>query len=97
MTAEAIMPPKSVEDINLYNELLFEQGYSHEAFRILRRDNQISWTPPTEMTKGSWNLVKYQDVLYVSRHPELFSSEKGIVQYEPLEETDATAPGAGNG
>lgn len=97
MTAEAVLPPKSVEDINLNDELLFERGFSHEAFSILRREDPISWTPATEDVKGHWNLVKYQDVLFVSRHPELFSSEKGIVQYEPVEETEQTAAAAGNG
>ncbi len=87
----------SLADINLNDETLFEQGLSHEAFRILRNEDPISWTPPTDQAKGHWNLVKYEDVLHVSRHPELFSSERGIIQFEPLNPDEAMAAATGNG
>lgn len=86
----------SLADINLNDESLFEQGLSHEAFRILRKEDPISWTPPTDQAKGHWNLVKYEDVLHVSRHPELFSSEKGIVQFEPINVEEALAAATGD-
>ncbi len=94
MTAETAL---TLADINLNDETLFESGLSHEAFRILRRENPISWTPAEERIKGHWNLVKYEDVLQVSRHPEIFSSERGIVQYEPINPEDATQAANGNG
>ena len=98
MTTETAL---SLVDINLNDDELFARGLSHQAFKILRRENPISWTPATEKVKGHWNLVKYEDVLHVSRHPELFSSERGIVQYEPVNADDpsaaASAAAAGNG
>ncbi len=94
MTTEAAL---SLADINLNDEELFERGLAHQAFKILRREEPISWTPGNDEVKGHWNLVKYEDVLHVSRHPEIFSSERGIVQYEPVNAYEASAASAGNG
>jgi len=65
-------------DIDLMDEQLFERGDAHEAFRILRREAPVHWNPGTEEMNGFWSLTKYEDVLFVSRHPELFISSKGI-------------------
>ena len=96
MTTDTI-GPLTLETINLGNELLFEEGRSHEAFTILRRENPISWQEGDEQMKGWWNLVRYADVLHVSRNPLMFSSEKGIVSFEPVNEEDASAAANGNG
>ena len=58
-----------------------------EAFAILRRDNPVCWhhpmesdlLPPEENTRGFWSLTKYDDIRYASRHPEIFSSEGGVI------------------
>lgn len=93
----AVELPLTVDNINLMDDELFETGHSTEAFRILRNERPVSWTPGNEHTKGVWNLVKFEDVMHVSRHPELFSSEQGIVQYEPTNMDEATAAADGNG
>lgn len=93
----AVSESLTLEDINLNDETLFENGLAHQAFRILRRDNPVSWTPENEEVVGHWNFVRYEDVLTCSRHPEVFSSEKGIVQFFPVDETKQTAAAAGNG
>jgi cytochrome P450 len=69
----------------------------HEAFRTLRKLPGLHWTPENEFSKGYWNLTRYADVLYCSRHPELFSSERGIVTFEPKDPAEATAASNGNG
>ena len=92
MTTEAAAP-LTLETINLGDELLFEQGRSHEAFKILRRENPISWNLASEQVKGWWNIVRYADVLQVSRNPQIFSSERGIVSFEPVNEEDADRGG----
>jgi len=96
MTTDA-SAPLSLETINLGDELLFESGRSHEAFKILRRENPISWNSGNEIAKGWWNIVRYADVLQVSRNPQIFSSERGIVAFEAVNEEDATAAATGNG
>jgi cytochrome P450 len=89
--------PLTLADVHLSDESLFESGRSTEAFRILRRENPISWQEGNEYVRGRWHLVKYEDVLHVSRHPELFSSERGIVQFEAVNPDEATAAASGNG
>jgi cytochrome P450 len=64
--------------IDLNDPGLFERGEVHEAFRILRREAPVHWNPGTYQFNGFWSLTKYDDVLFVSRHPELFISSKGI-------------------
>jgi len=93
MTTDA---PK-IDEINLSDGELFERNEAHDAFRVLRRDGRIHWTPPNEHIKGYWSLTRYEDVLHVSRHPELFSSERGIVMFEPANPDEQTAAAAGNG
>ena len=86
-----------LDTIDLFNDDLFEQGLAQEAFRILRRDDPIHWTPPTDDVVGVWNFTKYKDVLEVSRHPEIFGSEEGIVQFRPIRDEDMAAAATGNG
>ncbi len=94
MTQELTLNP---EEIDLSDESMFERGESHAAFTWLRKNNPISWNPGNEDLKGYWNLVRYEDVLYVSRHPEIFSSERGITSFEPRREEDFSAASSGNG
>jgi cytochrome P450 len=55
-----------------------------ETFRRLRENNPVSWHPPLETPemppevhgeRGFWAVVRGEDVSYVSRHHELFSSD----------------------
>jgi len=58
-----------------------------DAFRVLRRDRPVFWSgpmesdllPPEENTRGFWSLTKYDDIQFASRHPEIFSSEGGVI------------------
>lgn len=93
MTLEVQTP----DEISLGDPELFERGEAHEAFRVLRRERPVHWNPGNEWVKGWWNITKYEDVLFVSRHPEVFSSERGITQIEPIDPNEATAATAGNG
>jgi cytochrome P450 len=54
------------------------------AFATLRREAPISFhrayvTDPEADVAGHWAVTRYDDVFYVSRHPEIFSSALGIV------------------
>lgn len=64
--------------INLLEGRLFQANEMHEAFRVLRAEAPVHWNPGTDRFNGFWSLVKYEDLLHVSRHPELFISSKGI-------------------
>ncbi len=94
MTAEATLDPNYVD---LGDEDLFVHYQQHEAFAKLRAMSGLHWNEGNEDIKGWWNITRYEDVLYISRHPELFSSERGITQFEPVREEDNLAAATGNG
>jgi cholest-4-en-3-one 26-monooxygenase len=96
MTAPTIEPLK-LGEFSTGDELLFEQGRSHEMLRILRHEDPVHWNPGSEDLKGWWDITRYQDVVYVSRNTGIFSSEHGIVMYEPVDPEKALAASAGNG
>ncbi|MGD9895123.1 MAG: cytochrome P450, partial [Dehalococcoidia bacterium] len=70
--------PPLPHGINLNDPHLFERAEAHDAFRILRREAPVHWNPGTEDLNGFWSLTKYEDILFVSRNPNLFISSKGI-------------------
>jgi hypothetical protein len=67
----------------------YVQGVPHATFLRLREDDPVSFTEEHD-GRGFWSITRYDDVLYVSRHTEQFSSAKGI-RMEDMddEETDA--------
>ena len=73
MTAAA-----TIKDINLNNLGVFEREEAHELLRALRRESPVHWNEGDERTNGFWSITKYNDILQVSRHPEIFVSSRGI-------------------
>jgi cytochrome P450 len=67
-----------IDNINLLDLDIFEKGEVHEVLKLLRREAPVYWNEGNDELKGFWNLTRYEDVRYVSSHPELFSSAKGI-------------------
>jgi cholest-4-en-3-one 26-monooxygenase len=65
-----------LEDVDLANPDSFEAGVPHQAFRVLRREAPVYWHPERE-GPGFWALTRHDDVVFVSKHPELFSSARG--------------------
>jgi cytochrome P450 len=58
----------------------FYTGDPNPAYRGLRRHDPVHWS----VEKGGfWSLAKYEDIRWVSAHPELFSSAQGITIPEP--------------
>ena len=74
----------SIADINLSAvELWAAPDAEREAvFKYLRDEHPISFHPAPELegtppAPGYWALTRYDDVMYASRHPELFCSSRG--------------------
>jgi cytochrome P450 len=64
-------------------------GEAHELFRTLRREMPVHFNPGGRSDENDaiefkpfWNVTKYADVMEISRNPELWSSAKGITQFE---------------
>ncbi len=83
--------------IDLLDARLFERAEAHEAFRLLRRERPVPWHPGTERLNGFWSFTKYEDILFVSRHPELFISSHGIAGAGLRDVGDYVPPRPGDG
>jgi cytochrome P450 len=70
-------------------QLTAEEREPH--FKILREERPVSWHPPLEGTvipapvDGVWAITRNEDIAYVSKHPEIFSSAQGV-QIEAIPE-----------
>jgi cytochrome P450 len=65
----------------------FYAGDPYPAYRELRATAPVVWNDVTDF----WALLKYEDIRFVSGHPQLFSSTRGISipdpgQPEPVQE-----------
>ncbi|MDA0350860.1 MAG: cytochrome P450 [Chloroflexi bacterium] len=88
----------SASEISLADDGIFRRNEAHELFKILRRDAPVHWTGPSASNgRGFWSLTKLDDVLSVSRQPELFISSRGITLAEPLEDEDSSLGTEGGG
>jgi cytochrome P450 len=98
MSEPYVLPERlTLPDINLGYEDVFAAGRAHEAFKVLRNEAPLRWNEGSEQIKGWWDVTKYEDVLFVSRHPERFISSRGIVMYEPRDPQQALTASQGNG
>ena len=69
--------PSSPPSVDLSRGASFANGFPHELFNWLREHDPVHWHEPTEHTAGGegfWVVSRYEDVAYVIRNPQLFSS-----------------------
>ena len=69
-------------DVDLSDPETFLAGVPHEYFRVLREQDPIHWQMECDLPAflpgpGYWALTRYEDVAFVSKHPEIFSSAVG--------------------
>jgi cholest-4-en-3-one 26-monooxygenase len=69
-------------DIDLSDPKTFVAGVPHEYFRMLREQDPVHWQEECEIPvfmpgPGYFALTRYEDVAFVSKHPEIFSSAAG--------------------
>ena len=81
-------PDAAAVDITSHDT--YVDGVPHEVFARLRASNPVAWTEEADGGRGFWSLTKYDDVLYASRHTELFSSRLGI-RMEDMDEEETEA------
>lgn len=62
--------------INLNNPDTFRGGLPRESFRWLRQNQPVAWHEPRDGQPGYWAITRQDDLDFISKHPELFSSEE---------------------
>ena len=67
----------------------YVEGVPHATFKRLREEDPVSFTEEAD-GRGFWSITRYDDVLYASRHTELFSSAKGI-RLEDMDDEETEA------
>lgn len=79
----------ALDDINLNDADNFLAGTPHHWFRELRRTAPVWFHQGCdEVGKGYWCITKYEDVKYISTHPELFSSARGGIHIPDVAEEE---------
>lgn len=76
--------------IDITSHDTYVERVPHEVFARMRAESPVAWTEEADGGRGFWSLTKYEDVLFASRHAELFSSRFGIrMEDMDAEETEA--------
>ena len=77
-----------LEDIDLADPEFYVDGVPHEAFALLRKEAPVHWLPEPDGGPGFWAVTRHDDIVHVSKHPELFSSERGGTNIFDVPEAD---------
>jgi len=77
-------------EIDLISPEVYERGgVPHEQLKWLRENDPVHWHPdPNEGVPGFWAITRYEDLKFVSRHPELFSSHLRTSLFEEFSDDD---------
>jgi cytochrome P450 len=70
------------DNLDIVDPDSYLRGFPHATFQRLRDHDPVSWWPEHDGGKGFWAVTRYEDLLYVSQHVELFSSAEGITLEE---------------
>ena len=80
----AIADPYSlnIEDLDPSDPRLFEQQLHWDYFKRLREEDPVHFVDSEEFGPY-WSITKFNDIMFVDSHHQLFSSEPSIVIGEP--------------
>jgi cholest-4-en-3-one 26-monooxygenase len=67
-----------LDEINLVDPELYEQGLPIEQWRLLRRYAPVRWSPRYRQWPAHYDITRYADIIRISRDPQTFSSAEGI-------------------
>ena len=67
-------------DVDLSDPKTFFTGVPHAYFRMLREEEPVHWqeeckVPGLPKGPGYWALTRYEDISFVSKNSDIFSSE----------------------
>ncbi len=88
--ADAPTATRKVElEIDIADPDSYVEAFPYEAFDILREQDPVHWTEDAHEGVPFWAITKHEDVVTVSRHPEIFSSfERTSLSREPVDDQD---------
>src|SRR4030095_8552005 len=66
-----------LDQMQFWNGALFEQNRAGKYFERLRKEAPVHYTPDS-VHGPFWSITKFQDIMYVDTHHDIFSSEGGI-------------------
>ncbi|MFM8311138.1 MAG: cytochrome P450 [Ilumatobacteraceae bacterium] len=75
-------PDLGRDDLDIVDPDSYVGGFPHATFQRLRDTDPVSWWEEHDGGHGFWAVTRYDDLLYVSQHVELFSSAQGITLEE---------------
>ena len=75
--------------IDISDPKTFLAGVPNEYFRVLREHDPVHWQEECPLPvflpgPGYWALTRYEDVAFVSKHPEIFSTALGTSSLNDL-------------
>ncbi len=78
----------TVANVSTYEFWALSPPEREDAFGRLRANDPVSWQPPVawpypQPFDGFWAVTRHDDISHVSKHPEIFSSARGI-SMEPM-------------
>ncbi len=81
----------STKNVSLADLDLFESGDPWAAFDELRTMAPVHWDEEDAPNHGFWSLTRYHDIVGVLRDTETYSSERGAVNLEELDDEQIEA------
>jgi cholest-4-en-3-one 26-monooxygenase len=76
----------TLDKIDVFDQERYLDGAPYEDFAILRSQSPVFRNPDPQVPEGHWAITRHADVVYVARHPELFSSEAKGSQPQEFDE-----------
>lgn len=77
--------------LDVASPTVYAQGVPHAELAALRQHDPVHWHPWPGTRGGFWLLAKHADVVSVSKHPKLFSSQLGHIALEDREPDELEA------
>ena len=80
--------------VDLKNPDLYRDGIPHEIFAKLRLGAPVAWNPEDD-GRGFWAVTRYEDIIAVSKRPDVFSSDRKHGGHRMFDENVAGVAGVG--
>lgn len=78
--------PVALSDVDLANLDTFQFGNVFGMFDTLRKEDPVHWTDEHDGGRGFWSVTRYEDIEYIDKQSDLFTSTKFVNLEEPPEE-----------